>query len=72
MPENITLLHLPPYSPQLNGVERVWAYQKSHHLSNRVYIDYDDLFEAVSQSWRQLPPERLQSLTATAWIKHAI
>jgi len=26
VPENITLLHLLPYSPRLNGVERVWAF----------------------------------------------
>jgi transposase len=68
VPENLTLLHLPPYSPQLNGVERVWAYQKSHYLSNRIYLDYNDLFEAVKQSWNQIQPERLQSLTNTKWL----
>jgi len=68
VPEKITLLHLLPYSPQLNGVERFWAFQRSHHLSNGVYLDYDYLFEAVSTSWNQLPPERLASLTATPWL----
>lgn len=72
VPPNLTLLHLPPYSPQLNGVERVWAFQKSHHLSNRVFRDYDHLFEAVGQSWDQLPPERLASLTATPWLTPAL
>lgn len=71
VPENLTLLHLPPYSPQLNGVERVWAYQKSHYLSNRIYLDYDDLFEAVKQSWNQLQPERLHTLTNTRWLTQA-
>ncbi len=36
VPANITLLHLPPYSPELNPVERLWAYIKSHYLSNRI------------------------------------
>lgn len=72
VPPNLTLLHLPPYSPQLNGVERVWAFQKSHHLSNRVFIDYDDLFDAVEQRWNQLPPDRLASLTATPWLTQAL
>ena len=36
VPENLALLHLPPYSPKLNPVERVWAYLRSHYLSNRV------------------------------------
>jgi len=30
VPNNITLLHLPPYSPELNCIERLWAYLKSH------------------------------------------
>jgi len=72
VPENITLLYLPPYSPQLNGVERIWAFQKSHHLNNRVYLDYDDLFDAVSTSWNQIPSQRLASLTATPWLTQAI
>ncbi|MHB1158433.1 MAG: IS630 family transposase [Phycisphaerales bacterium] len=25
---NMTLLHLPPYSPELNPIERVWAYHQ--------------------------------------------
>jgi DDE superfamily endonuclease len=33
-PSNITLLALPPYSPQLNPVERVWHYLRSHWLAN--------------------------------------
>ena len=35
IPANITLLYLPPYSPELNPVERLWAYLHSHYLSNR-------------------------------------
>lgn len=35
VPENIVLLHLPPYSPELNPVESLWGYMRSHFLSNR-------------------------------------
>ena len=34
VPSNITLLALPPYSPELNPVERVWHYLRSHWLAN--------------------------------------
>lgn len=70
-PDNLTLLHLPPYSPELNPVERLWAYLKSHYLSNRVFIDYDDLFDAVRTAWLQLDEPRMQSLTRTPWITPA-
>ncbi len=43
VPDNITLLHLPPYSPELNPIETVWAYLRSNTLSNRVFDTYDDI-----------------------------
>ena len=72
VPDNITLLHLPPYSPELNPVERVWGYLRSHHLSNRVYRDYNELFDETTAAWNLLPDTRLQSLTATSWLRRAV
>jgi len=37
VPDNITILFLPPYSPELNPIERLWAYLRGHFLSNRAY-----------------------------------
>jgi transposase len=71
VPANVTLLHLPPYSPELNGAERIWGYLRSHYLSNRVYKDYDELFDALAAAWNRLDPERLKSLTRTEWIERA-
>jgi transposase len=34
VPENISLLYLPSYTPELNAIERLWGYLKSHYLSN--------------------------------------
>ncbi len=36
-PDNITLVHLPPYSPEMNTVENVWGYLRSNKPSNRVF-----------------------------------
>ena len=71
VPANITLLYLPPYSPELNGAERIWGYLRSHYLSNRIYKDYDALFEAIKAAWNSLETERLKSLTRTDWIERA-
>ena len=32
IPENISIMYLPPYSPEWNPVERLWQYIKSHTL----------------------------------------
>ena len=69
VPVNITLLFLPPYSPELNPIERVWCFLKEHHLSNRVYADYDDLLAAGSAAWNARTPQRIRSICRTGWIE---
>ena len=41
VPENITLMFLPPRSPELNPVENVWQFMRDNWLSNRVFRDYE-------------------------------
>jgi transposase len=68
VPENITRLYLLPYSPELNPVERLWAYLRSHYRSNRAYRDYDELFTACGDAWNQLTPEQLCSICRIRWM----
>lgn len=51
MPANITPIQLPAYSPELNPIENLWHYLKSHHWSNRAYRDADELEEAAIHAW---------------------
>ena len=68
VPDNITLLPLPPYSPELNPVERVWAYLRSHYLSNRVYTDYHHMLQSGTEVWNQLTEDNLKSICRTDWV----
>ncbi len=43
VPENVTPLRLSAYSSELNTVENLWHYLKSHYWSNRVDEDYEAL-----------------------------
>jgi transposase len=43
VPGNVSLIQLPPYSPELNPVENLWHYLRSHHWSNRPYEGYKGL-----------------------------
>lgn len=69
VPANFTLLFLPPYSPELNPIERIWCYLKERHLSNRIYADYAALLAAGTDAWNRLTPQRIQSICRTAWIE---
>ncbi|WP_447933038.1 IS630 family transposase [Wolbachia endosymbiont of Dactylopius coccus] len=37
VPKNIEIIYLPPYSPELNPVERLWLYVKQNILRNKIY-----------------------------------
>lgn len=69
VPDNITLLHLPPYSPELNPVENVWAYLRSNKLSNRVFETYEDIVDACCDAWRWFTsqPDQITSIGTRLW-----
>ena len=68
---NVTMLKLPPYSPELNPSERVWQYLKQNELSNRCYDSYEAIVDAACLTWNNLlkQPQRIRSLTARAWAQ---
>lgn len=72
VPENITLLFLPPYSPELNPVERLWGWLRSHQLSNQIYADYAELLAATDRAWLRLDAKTIQSVCACPWIERAV
>lgn len=70
VPDNITLVLLPPYSPELNPVERVWLYLRERFLSLRLLDDTEAIIEACCTAWNALTaePGRLRSLCNHPWI----
>src|SRR3954466_14358210 len=50
VPSNVSLIQLPPYSPELNPVENLWHYLRAHHWSNREYEGYKGLEKEAVRS----------------------
>jgi transposase len=71
VPVNITLVVLPPYSPELNPVERVWLYLRERFLSLRLLHSTDAIIDACCDAWMHLlgDPGRLRSLCSHPWIE---
>ena len=75
VPANLTLVHLPPYSPELNPVERVWLYLRERWLSHRVLAGgYEAVLDAACAAWNALlaEPGRLRSLTSYPWLPASV
>jgi transposase len=71
VPANVTLIHLPPKSPELNPVENLWHYLRSHYWSNRLYKTWEDLKAAAADAWRRvcLVPELIKSVGADSAVR---
>jgi putative transposase len=70
VPENMTLVRLPPYSHELNPANRLWDEICEKEFANRFF---DSLGSAMAQAARGLKrledaPEALRFLTGWDWI----
>jgi transposase len=70
VPKNVSLVLLPPYSPELNPAEQIWNALRRDYFANRVF---DSLAAATEQAQRGLAAmaahkEALRQLTNWPWI----
>jgi hypothetical protein len=70
VPANVTLLGLPPYSPELNPIENLWHYLRSHHWSNRSYDDWEALKVAAAEGLLAVgtDAERIRTICAAPYL----
>lgn len=68
VPDNVWILLLPPYSPELNPIENLWHWIRSHDTSNRTFDGYDDLLDGVGCAWRRLTNKRLRSVCRCTYL----
>ena len=69
VPSNISILYLPPYSPELNPQENVWQYLKDRHFANRTFESYKDIIDACEIAWNKLAqsPQTIKSIASREW-----
>jgi hypothetical protein len=69
VPGNISLLPLPPYSPELNPMENVWDYLRQNQLVSLVWRTYNQIVTACAAAWNWLveQPERITAIGTRSW-----
>jgi hypothetical protein len=69
VPDNVTPLPLPSYSPELNPMENVWEHLRANRLCARVWDSYEAIVEACRTAWNFLlnDPERIRSIGTREW-----
>ncbi len=71
LPDNVILLFQPPYSPEVNPIERLWQELKRSlawmHVESMAHLQ-----QVISRWVNRLSPEEVKSLTQWDWIVDAL
>ena len=67
-PENIKLLPIPPYTPEMNPIEQIWKQLRSMGFRNEVFRSLDAVIERLCETIRRLTMDIVRSITARDWI----
>lgn len=69
VPDNLSIVFIPPASPELNPTENVWQYLRQTYLGNRIFQNYDDIVNRACQAWCALlgEPGRITSIAHRDW-----
>ena len=71
IPENLSIVCLPPRSPELNPHENIWQYMRQNWLSNRIFEDYNAIVDAACEAWNKLIdlPDVITSIGTLDWAR---
>ena len=74
LPDNVRILTLPPYSPELNPTEQLWDLIRERRFANNAYDTLDEVEDHLAEELRALEAERatIQSLSSHPWITESL
>ena len=71
IPENIRLVFLPAYSPELNPIERFWQYIKKD-IKGEIFSDLAEMKDYVANILKECSEKTIASITGFPYILDAI
>ena len=71
IPENIKLINIPPYSPELNPCEQIWKYIKQR-FKNQIFRDIPELRDWLHKEVVSMPKETIKSICSNHLYLNAI
>lgn len=67
IPQNISLIFLPPYSPELNPAEKIWAILK-RKFTNQLHHSLDEVSNFIKVAIEELTATKIKSVCGFQYI----
>ena len=68
-PDNITLLHIPPYTPEMNPIEQIWKQLRAMGFKNEVFTSLNHVVDRLCETICCLSHDMVKSITCRQWIQ---
>jgi putative transposase len=68
VPHNIELFPLPPYTPEMNPIEQVWAWIRLHGFHNEVFPTLNNVIARLCDTIHSLHSSVIQSISYRSWM----
>ena len=68
IPEQISLIFIPPYTPEMNPIEQIWKEIRKRGFRNEVFQTLEKVVEGLCEVIHKLPAGVIQSITGRQWI----
>lgn len=68
IPQNIEIIPLPPYTPEMNPIEQIWSWIRQHGFCNEAFQSLNKVIDRLCDTIRSLDNASVMSITARRWI----
>ena len=68
IPHNIEFVFIPPYTPEMNPIEQVWAEIRKRGFKNRMFKTLNEVIDQLQEVIRGLHWSTLKSIVRRKWI----
>lgn len=68
IPDNMELVFIPPYTPEMNPIEQIWKELRSRGFCNEAFTSLQKVMDRLCLVIRNLSKETVKSITGRQWI----
>jgi hypothetical protein len=68
IPNNIEIMHIPPYTPEMNPIEQVWDEIREKHFANQTFTTLVQATEQLCKAVKSLLNITIASITFRSWL----
>ena len=68
IPDNIWIVNIPPYPPEMNPMEHIWRELRTQGFRNEIFQTLEKVDDRLCDTICQLSPETIKSICGRDWI----